>query len=145
MKQQKTLGDVDASLDALAGDTTSTTLVGTLTDKMTMVKDLFAAVDHLELHKAINRAAQKKAELAAAVSAKTARARELSQESLAKGQELANDLVSKARPLANIALAKGTQLANRAMQEPHVANAVAVTKQSAQRVRAVFSATDGEA
>ena len=79
-KQQMTLDDVDASLDALAGnESTTTTLVGTLTGKMNVVRDLFAAVDQLELHKAINRAAEKKAELAAAVSAKTARAKELSQ------------------------------------------------------------------
>ena len=53
--------------------------------------------------------------------------------------------MSKARPLANIALEKGTQIANRALQEPRVANAIAATKQGAQRVRAAFSATAGEA
>ena len=45
-KQHMTLDDVDASLDALAGnESTTTTLVGTLTGKMNVVRDLFAAVE----------------------------------------------------------------------------------------------------
>ena len=124
-----TLDDVNQSIDALMEAEGSTTLSTTLTDKMAA---LFAALDATELRKAIERAAETKTEIAAAVAAKAARARELSQESLSKGQELASGFVNKARPLATIALERGAQLANQL--EPRVASAYAATKESAARV-----------
>lgn len=74
-----TFDELDVSIDALGSSRSSKSLMVAFSNKMGVVRELFASVDSNEIQKAIGRASEKKAEISAIVAAKASRARVLSQ------------------------------------------------------------------
>lgn len=77
--QQTLSADDDSSIGSLIQSTTTISIKDSLADKLAAVRELLASMEMANLRKALDRAAEKKLEIASIVADKTLRAKEFSQ------------------------------------------------------------------